>query len=593
MRQKSRKHKKAKTYNREQDWTNFKIIRNEVIDLIREAKEKYFNKLQKDLSDKSTHPRKWWNIAKSIAKINNKPSSNPLKVNDNILIHPRDKSEAFNNFFTSIASDITNINLPELPPLCPFELSEIIVTEQDLKDQFSLLNTNKPAGPDGILPKVIKNLSSSLIYPLKMLFNRTLTKGEIPDILKTACVNALYKGKGEISDLNNYRPIAITSVFIKMLERIIFKYTYNYIMKYQLLSENQSGFQPRDSTVNQLVDIFNTISSNLDKGNDLRFVFCDISKAFDRVWHLGLLYKLRKFGIKGKLLEWFKAYLSDRKQSVVIDGYQSNTKLINAGVPQGSVLGPFLFLLFINDITDNITSNIKLFADDTSLYIVIDSENDIEAAANILNDDLSSISSWANLWQILFNPNKTVAVNFTRKQTDLHPPLLFNNHPVMQHDCHKHLGLTFNKKGTWSDHISTIYKNASSRLNILRMLKHKVDRNTLKTLYISYIRPILEYSDVVWDNCSKKDSDLIESVQLEAMRLITGLRRGTSHHLLYSETQLETFETRRHNHKLTLMFKIINKYTPTYLYNIIQPFINTNINYAFRNERIFSSFCTN
>ena len=234
-----------------------------------------------------------------------------------------------------------------------------------------------------------------------------------------------------------------------------------------MICEHQSGFQLKDSTVNQLADIFNTISSNLDQGKDLRFVFCDISKAFDRVWHLGLLYKLKTYGINGQLFEWFKAYLSDRKQSVIFEGYKSNTKLMTAGVPQGSVLGPFLFLLFINDITNNVTSNIKLFADDTSLYVTVNDDDDLDTPAKSLNDDLSSINTWANPWQILFNPNKTVAVTFTRKHNNHHPPLLFNNQTITQHEQHKHLGLTFNSKGTWSNHISNIYEKASSRLNIL------------------------------------------------------------------------------------------------------------------------------
>jgi len=163
--------------------------------------------------------------------------------------------------------------------------------------------------------------------------------------LKTSNVSALYTGKGDASDLNNYRPIAITSCFIK--------------------------FYKKYSTINQLTDIYNTISCNLDKGKDLRFVFYDISKASDRVWHIVVFYKLKNYGIKGILYKWFKAYLSDREQRVIFEGYRSNSKLVSAGVPQGSVLSPFLFWLFINDITHNVISDIKLFADDTTLYVII------------------------------------------------------------------------------------------------------------------------------------------------------------------------------------------------------------------------------
>ena len=157
----------------------------------------------------------------------------------------------------------------------------------------------------------------------------------------------------------------------------------------------------------------------------------------------------------------------------------------------------------------------------------MDNDNDLDTPASILNDDLSSISSWADQWQILFNPNKTVSLTFSRKSSNLHPPLMFNNQLITKHEFHRHLGLTFNSKGTWSDHIYNIYEKASSRLKILRSLKHTLDRNSLRIVYISYIRPILEYADIVWDNCTKNESDLLESIQIEAMKIITGLRRGT------------------------------------------------------------------
>ena len=161
-------------------------------------------------------------------------------------------------------------------------------------------------------------------------------------------------------------------MYCKILEKIIFKYVYNFVHEHEIVSTHQSGFQPGDSTVNQLLSIYHTIISNLDKGKELRFVFCDISKAFDRVWHKGLLYKMESYGFKGNVLNWFKSYLCDRQRRVVVNGFKSSMQSLSAGVPQGSVLGPFLFLLFINDITNQVSSNIRLFADDTSLFVVVD-----------------------------------------------------------------------------------------------------------------------------------------------------------------------------------------------------------------------------
>ena len=181
----------------------------------------------------------------------------------------------------------------------------------------------------------------------------------------------------------------------------------------------------------------------VDNGKEVRAVFCDISKAFDRVWHEGLLYKLRSFGIDGRLLKWFKSYLSHRKQRVVIPGASSEWNYITAGVPQGSVLGPLLFLVYINDIVCNIGANIRLFADDTSLSIVVD--NPI-VSANTLNIDLSTVSAWAKKWLVNFNPKKTESLLISRKSIKpFHPPLYMNDQIITEVHCHKHLGVFFSE----------------------------------------------------------------------------------------------------------------------------------------------------
>ena len=177
-----------------------------------------------------------------------------------------------------------------------------------------------------------------------------------------------------MSIISNYRPISLLNSESKVFERIVFKY----LLDNNLLSSLQSGFLPRDSTINQLTFLYNTFCQALDAGKEVRAVFCDISKAFDRVWHSGLLYKLQATGVTGDALNWFKSYLADRKQRVVLPGTVSEWKFIRAGVPQGSILGPLLFLLYINDIVADIGSNIRLFADDTSLFIIVD--NPITAA---------------------------------------------------------------------------------------------------------------------------------------------------------------------------------------------------------------------
>ena len=271
---------------------------------------------------------------------------------------------------------------------------------------------------------------------------------------------------------------------------------------------HQSGFCEGDSTINQLLYIYNEFSHALDEGKEIRVVFFDISKAFDRVWHQGLLFKIRNFGIQGSLLSWIKSYLSNRKQKVIINGKESTVLEINAGVPQGSILWPLFFLIFINDIVVDIGCTIKLFADDTSIYIVIENPN---LGAVILNENLEKVNQWSKQWLVTFNPNKTECLLISRKQNqNIHPPLLFDNVPVKEVNSHKHIGITFNNSCHWGEHIDNIVANAYKKLTVLRSLKFDLDRNTLQTMYFSFIRPSLEYGDVIFDNCPLYCKDKLE-----------------------------------------------------------------------------------
>ena len=287
----------------------------------------------------------------------------------------------------------------------------------------------------------------------------------------------------------------------KLFEKLIFKYLFNHFRDNNLLSSLQSGFIPGDSTVNQLTYLYNTFCEALDGGKEVRAVFCDISKAFDRVWHAGLLYKLEAAGVTGEVLAWFKNYLSDRKQRVVLPGVTSDWASIRAGVPQGSILGPLLFLLYINDIVADIGSNIRLFADDTSLFIIV--ENPV-LSANCLNRDLDKIKRWATTWLVSFNPSKTETLLISRKvNRPQHPPLFMQDVQIKEVDYHKHLGLNFSNDGSWHQHIRYITEKAWFRINIMRKLKFQLDRKSLETIYLAFVRPLLEYADVTWDNCSQ------------------------------------------------------------------------------------------
>ncbi|PJE78268.1 hypothetical protein CI610_02801 [invertebrate metagenome] len=296
-------------------------------------------------------------------------------------------------------------------------------------------------------------------------------------------------------------------------------------------------------------------------------IFCDISKAFDRVWHRGLLSKLKSFGITGNLFLWFSNYLRNRCQSVVINGKQSNLAYITAGVPQGSILGPLLFLIFINDIVNNISCAIKLFADDTSLYVIVESPH---LSANLLNDNLSKINEWSKTWLVNFNPSKTLTMTVSKKTNKpIHPSLFMNNTILTEVTSHTHLGITLSANGNWTDHLQHIISKASKKLAVLRNLKFSIDRKSLQTLYCSFIRPLLEYGDIVWDNITLGQSKLLESIQLEAARIITGATKLTSHDRLYLESGLDTLVNRRRKHKIIKFHQMVHDQCPTYLTNLL------------------------
>ena len=218
--------------------------------------------------------------------------------------------------------------------------------------------------------------------------------------------------KGDKSLPSNYRPVALLSCLGKLQERIVFKNLYNFLIDNNLLYKYQSGFLPHHSTVFQLIDIYHNICQAFDNNLFSCIVFCDVSKAFDRVWHRGLLFKLRQNGIDGKLLQWLNSYLTNRKQKVTLKSCASTIKSILAGVRQGSVLGPLLFLVYINDIANQLLILTRLFADDSSLFYAATRLSDI---AGIINHDLIMLSNWAIQWLVKFNPLKTEAVLFTLK----------------------------------------------------------------------------------------------------------------------------------------------------------------------------------
>ena len=279
---------------------------------------------------------------------------------------------------------------------------------------------------------MIKICGKSICKHLQLIFSQCIDTGSFPLEWKKANVAPFHK-TGDKQCLKNYQPVSLLPICRKIFERLIFNEMFRFLIENNLISSNQSGFKPGDSCINQLLSITHEIYKSFDDGFEVRGVFLDISKAFDKVWHKGIIFKLQQNGISGKLLRVLSDFLKDRKQRVILNGQFSSWTSVNAGVPQGSILGPLLFLIYINDLTDGLSSNAKLFADDTSLFSVI---HDVDASANELNNDLYQINKWAFQWKMSFNPDpskQAQEIIFSRKtKKTSHPSLRFNNSIVSQ-----------------------------------------------------------------------------------------------------------------------------------------------------------------
>ena len=368
--------------------------------------------------------------------------------------------------------------------------------------------------------------------PLCKLFNMSLQQHAYPNLWKSATVMPIFK-KGEKSRVCNYGPISLTSCVGKAFERVVFKHVHNYFLSNFLIYKYQSGFLPGHSTVHHLIEVVNQTCLALESHKIKYQVFCYISKAFDRVWHRGLILKLEKYGIRGNLLAWFENYLYMRHQKVSINNTCSSYKFITAGVPQGSVLGPMLFLIYINDISETLTGIARLFADETSLSFSSADPVEIE---RILNQDLSKLSTRAKIWLVLFNAIKTEVMIISNIYFDYDIRLVMDETILKIVETHKHLGIVLASDNKWSSHIDTIIQSAAKQVSFLRKLKYRFSKNTLNRVYCTYIRPLLEYASEVCNGCNQIDARRLEQVQLNAARIVTGLPIFSSLNSLYYET---------------------------------------------------------
>ena len=333
-----------------------------------------------------------------------------------------------------------------------------------------------------------------------------------------------------------------------------------------------------------MLSVIHEIQTAFDENpaGDVRGIFLDISKAFDKVWHEGLLDKLKTYGIDGQLLSLLENYLKNHEQRVVLNGQTSDWRKIKSGVPQGSVLGPLLFLIYINDLPDGISSICKIFADDTSLFSKV---IDINESANNLNSDLEKITKWAHQWKMQFNPDPNKQANeviFSKKLNGIsYPPVKFNNNDIAKCSDQKPLGIVLDSMLNFESHVNQKIKKCNKLVGVIRRLSVHLPRTALLTIYKSFIRPNLDYGDILYDKPKNENfQNKLEKVQYRACLAITNAIQGTSKDRLYDELGLYSLTNRRWKSKLIFFYKIVNGMFPNYLYSFLD--FPTQENYPLR-----------
>ena len=493
--------RKARKTNSETDSAEYKSLKNRCNNKIRVAKNRY----QKDLLiENKNNPAKFWQTIKTIFPTA-KSSINTQSSVDKDSLHA--KVNSFCRYFSSCAVKLKDLAFPlqHLRWKKPKEYHQRTenvftfgyVSKLFVEKQLSTLKRNKATGADGIPPKLLKDAASGISAPLSFIINLSLRTSSIPTDWKLAKVVPLHK-KGDSSLQSNYRPISVLSVCSKILERAVHHQLIDFLEKEQLFSNNQYGYRKHRSTEHATIFLTDNIRKFIDKGRLVGALFVDLSKAFDTLSHAILLGKLRSYGIKGIALDWFKNYLFNRKQFCEIDGVRSELNSIVCGVPQGSILGPLLFLLYFNDFEDHVpNSQVVQFADDTVLYC---SGKSIAVLEHKLNEDLSSVQEYFAENQLIMNVSKGKTesivfgthrkLNMTAKSINIY----YNGHKISSATHYKYLGIQLDQTLTLADHFNAVYKKASNKLYLLNRLRSKLTREAALQIYRGIIMPALLYN---------------------------------------------------------------------------------------------------
>ena len=482
-------------------------------DLMTSTRTQFEASLFKDYSKNSKLIHRYLNMFTSSSAI-----PNQVHFNDKFATSSLDKADLFNHYFHSVYTprsfstvSTTNSDSSPIPTI-----STISVQEEEIFCILSSLDPSKAMGADKIGPKLLRSCASSLCHPLTLLFQRCINLSCIPSEWKIHSITPLFK-KGDPSSVTNYRPISLLCSVSKVLERLIFNHVSDHIFPH--LSDKQFGFIPNRSCLQQLLSTFSIIYKNYSSHNQTDIIFLDFCKAFDTISHHLLLHKLQNFGITGNLFNWFCSYLSCRSQSVAIDGTFSSKLPVTSGVPQGSILGPLMFIIFINDLPDSVQSATPLlFADDTKCIKTVSSLHD----TCLLQDDLSALTSWSSFWELAFNSSKCKLLRILPpNQTHHSANYSINNSIIDSNTLHRDLGILVSSDLTWDNHYSSIISKAYKSLYFIRRAtSNSHSPYTKLSLYKSLTRPNILYCSQLWRPHKIKDIKLFERVQRRATKFI-------------------------------------------------------------------------
>ena len=562
-RQKKRSFKKARETKSPKDHRRYQHLKRATQTACKKAYDCYISNIISPESQ--SNPKKFWSFITS--KRTESTGVAPLKANDGLTYSdPTTKANILNDQFSSVfnSSEDSSTIKELLSPACT-SMPNIDIDTNGVRKLLAGLNIHKAAGPDGITTRILKDFSTELAPVFTTLFQASISQGTLPVDWKKADVAPIYK-KGMKNCAANYRPVSLTSVVCKVMEHIVCSNIMRHCDRHHILTDAQHGFRKRRSCETQLVITLQDLARTIDNRGQTDVILLDFSKAFDKVPHHRLLHKIYHYGIRGNTHKWIKEFLNVREQKVVLDGCISRTAPVKSGVPQGSVLGPLLFLLFINDLPEYVShSSVRLFADDCILYREVTSPED----ACQLQRDLDALQQWESDWLMEFHPLKCQVLHITNKRTPTRNPYNIHGHQLEEVEAAKYLGVTIHQKLSWNTHIGQVCRKANSARAFLQRNISKCPTKTKALCYTTLVRPIMEYGSIIWDPHTANNIGKLEMVQRRSARFVMGDYRTTSSvTAMMTDLHWQTLQERRAQAKAIMMFLIVNSLVdipPTHL----------------------------